>query len=117
MEVWSRREDRWVGRGRWQVSKVGFEIEVVWKVEVVCVFGRGWRCGLFAESVSGVMRARLAATCASPGSCSVPYPSYLSLRLDPHLYVFALLFLLSSSAPCGAFLAGLWIDFYLAASL
>lgn len=59
MEVWSRREDRWVGRGRWQVSKVGFEIEVVWKVEVVCVFGRGWRCGLFAESVSGVMRVRL----------------------------------------------------------
>ena len=61
MDFWSRREDRWEGRGRRRVLEGGFEIEVVWKTEVVCVFGCERRYGLFVESVtgSGVMEARL----------------------------------------------------------
>ena len=61
MGFWSRRGDRWEGRGPRRVSKGGFEIEVVWKIEVVCVFGCGRRCALFGESVteSGVMEAHL----------------------------------------------------------
>ena len=61
MDFWSRREDRWEGRGRRRVLKGGFEIEVLWKIEVVCVFGCARRCALFGESVtgSGVMEAHL----------------------------------------------------------
>ena len=59
----------------------------------------------------------LVAICAFLDSYSVPYPSYLSPRLDLHLCIFALLFLLSSSVPCVTFLAGLGTDFYPVASL
>ena len=63
MDSYSRREDRWVGRGRRRVLKGDFVIEAVWKTEVVSVFGcgRGRRCALFGESVtgSGVMAAHL----------------------------------------------------------
>lgn len=115
--VWSWREDRWVGRGRWRLLRADFETERVWMIEVVFVSGCEWRHGLFAESVSAVMGVRLAATCASPGSCSGPYLFCLSPHLALRLYVSALLFLWSSSAPCGASLADLWIDSCLAASL
>lgn len=63
MDFGSRREDRWVGHGHCGVLRGDSEIEVVWKVEAVCVFGCGWKSDLFAESVSvsvsGVMRVRL----------------------------------------------------------
>ena len=59
----------------------------------------------------------LVAIYVSLDSYSVPYPFCLSPHLGLHLYICALLFLLSSSVPYAAYLAGLWIDFYPAASL
>lgn len=112
---WS--EDRWVGRARWECLGAGFAMKRVWGRGAVCVFWCGWRYGLFVGSVSGVIQAHLAATCASPYSYSVPYPSYLLPRLALHLYFSALLSLVSSCAPDGASLAGLWIESFLAACL
>ena len=81
MDSWSRREDRWVGRGRGQVQEVdsGIEIEVVWKIEGACVFGCGWRCR-FAESVSGVTGLRLQHRSAFPVPDQIAFSAPTSPR-------------------------------------